>query len=338
MARLVVGTSANSTTPALVAEKQPVISSLNITPTTSAQTIRAPQGTDGYSPVNVSAVTSSIDANITAGNIKKDVTILGVTGSYEGGGGSATQHGVNIKGWCGDIGSNGYIRTDQAVGTLSMPNLTYIWFGMFNKKFSGSTGLTGAVDLHSVVNLEDYGLYQAFQNTRITSIDLRSLNDISKYGMYQCCKGVTTLTSADIGASYLGEGGLKEAFAGTGLVTLAIHVSDLQLDAGDELSFFGQMCQNCSSLTDIYFDAIEASALSNWFDWFNDPQEAFSTYFDNMIYGCTNVTVHFVDNLADDLVNEGWFTSTQDVVNALLQGMDSNYATSGNSIAFDAAP
>ena len=65
----------------------PVITSLSVTPTTSAQTITAPSGTDGYSPVNVAAVTSSIDANIIAGNIKKDVTILGVTGSYEGSGG-----------------------------------------------------------------------------------------------------------------------------------------------------------------------------------------------------------------------------------------------------------
>lgn len=62
----------------------PVIDELNVTPSTSAQVITAPSGTDGYSPVNVAAVTSSIDANIVAGNIKKDVEILGVTGSYEG--------------------------------------------------------------------------------------------------------------------------------------------------------------------------------------------------------------------------------------------------------------
>ena len=62
-----------------------VINSLNVTPSTSSQTITASGGVDGYSPVNVSAVTSSIDANITAGNIKKNVTILGVTGTFEGG-------------------------------------------------------------------------------------------------------------------------------------------------------------------------------------------------------------------------------------------------------------
>lgn len=62
----------------------PVISSLGVTPSTSAQTITATGGVDGYSPVNVSAVTSSIDANIVAGNIKNGVTILGVTGNYSG--------------------------------------------------------------------------------------------------------------------------------------------------------------------------------------------------------------------------------------------------------------
>lgn len=69
----------------------PVIQSLSITPTTSQQTHTAPTGVDGYSPVTVSAVDSSIDPNIVAGNIKKDVTILGVTGSYEGGSSADTE-------------------------------------------------------------------------------------------------------------------------------------------------------------------------------------------------------------------------------------------------------
>jgi hypothetical protein len=43
----------------------------------------AGEGYDGLSSVTVNAVTSSIDGNIQAGNIKKDVTILGITGTYE---------------------------------------------------------------------------------------------------------------------------------------------------------------------------------------------------------------------------------------------------------------
>jgi len=57
--------------------------SKSVTPSTSAQTITASNDYKGIKQVNLSAVTSSIDANIQAENIKKDVTILGVTGNYE---------------------------------------------------------------------------------------------------------------------------------------------------------------------------------------------------------------------------------------------------------------
>lgn len=60
----------------------------NCTPSTSAQVITPDTGYE-LSQVNVSAVTASIDANIVAGNIKKDVAILGVTGTYEGSGGTS---------------------------------------------------------------------------------------------------------------------------------------------------------------------------------------------------------------------------------------------------------
>lgn len=55
---------------------------LNYTPTTSQQTIPAGYTSGG----TIAAVTSSIDSDIVAGNIKKDVEILGVTGTYEGAG------------------------------------------------------------------------------------------------------------------------------------------------------------------------------------------------------------------------------------------------------------
>lgn len=58
----------------------PNLTALSVTPTTSAQTLTPTSPVDGYDEVNVSAVTSAIDANITAENIKNGVSILGVAG------------------------------------------------------------------------------------------------------------------------------------------------------------------------------------------------------------------------------------------------------------------
>lgn len=55
--------------------------SLSVTPTTSSQTFRPTSPKNAFDEVTVGAVTSSIDANITAGNIKSGVSILGVNGS-----------------------------------------------------------------------------------------------------------------------------------------------------------------------------------------------------------------------------------------------------------------
>lgn len=54
-----------------------------ITPKTVAQSVTPSEGIDGLSRVNVEGVTSAIDANILAENIKKGIEILGVTGNLE---------------------------------------------------------------------------------------------------------------------------------------------------------------------------------------------------------------------------------------------------------------
>lgn len=61
-----------------------------VNPTTSQQNITPASGYTGLSQVTINAVTSSVDANIVAGNIKNGVTILGVQGNYTGGGGGTS--------------------------------------------------------------------------------------------------------------------------------------------------------------------------------------------------------------------------------------------------------
>lgn len=64
-------------------DPQPNLQSKSVNPTTSAQTVSPDSGYDGLSQVSITAVTSAIDANIAAGNIKDGVTILGITGTYD---------------------------------------------------------------------------------------------------------------------------------------------------------------------------------------------------------------------------------------------------------------
>lgn len=63
-------------------EAEPILQSKTVTPTTSQQIISADAGYDGLNTVTINAVTSAIDSDITAANIKSGVNILGVTGTY----------------------------------------------------------------------------------------------------------------------------------------------------------------------------------------------------------------------------------------------------------------
>lgn len=62
----------------------PTLQNKTVTPRPTSQSVMADSGYDGLGTVTVSG-----DANLVAGNIKKDVSIFGVTGTYEGGGGSS---------------------------------------------------------------------------------------------------------------------------------------------------------------------------------------------------------------------------------------------------------
>ena len=62
----------------------PSLQDKTVTPSTSKQTIKCTSAYYGLGTVTVNAVTAAIDNNITAGNIKSGVTILGVEGTYTG--------------------------------------------------------------------------------------------------------------------------------------------------------------------------------------------------------------------------------------------------------------
>ena len=94
-----------------------------VSPTTSQQAITADNGYTGLGQVTVNAVTSAIDANIVAGNIKKDVVILGVTGTYEGSGGGSMKEYASVALMNADIAN---ISDGEVVKVTTNPPAYYI--------------------------------------------------------------------------------------------------------------------------------------------------------------------------------------------------------------------
>ena len=92
----------------------PVLQSKSVTPGVSQQTVVADNGYDG-----LSAVTVAGDADLVAGNIKKDVSIFGVTGTYEGSGGGDILTGRDTPPV--NLGSDGdvYVRRMAIPGRVS---------------------------------------------------------------------------------------------------------------------------------------------------------------------------------------------------------------------------
>lgn len=92
-------------------------------------------------------VTASIDSNIVAGNIKKDVTILGVTGTYEGSGGNNGFKCTNKISLSGEplssIGLLSHVYTFS--GELDSAGLAILYPG-------GNSGMTGILSKDSSSN------------------------------------------------------------------------------------------------------------------------------------------------------------------------------------------
>lgn len=262
----------------------PVITSLNVTPTTSAQTITAPSGTDGYSPVNVSAVTSSIDSNITAGNIKKDVKILGVTGTYEGSGGIGIPREIK----------NGKYQPPSTSFTFSLPNnvtdiaafsLAYAFYNCtgltsvnfpalsnisgnqaFSQAFAGCTGLTSVsfpvLTTISGAQALDYAFLEC---TGITSVSFSSLATISG-GMsyaFSKCRGITSVSFPSL-TTVSGAGALRGIFETcTGLTSISFPV----LTTATGGSSFNYICRGCTKLTSVSFPELTTASGYGEFDY-----------------------------------------------------------------------
>lgn len=300
------------------------IQSLSVTPTTSAQTITASGDVDGYSPVNVSAVTSSIDANITAGNIKNGVTILGVTGNYSGSDmlpSYAISEGVVSK------------PAIELQGTEFSDIVEINEHGMYYV-YSTWENLSGIASFPNLETIGSYGMYRAFEMTDITAVNMPKLTYVGNSGMYQA---FTTYNGCgEVNLPLLEEvdnSGMKETFEGQQLLSFEVpslrvvgnygmqgvcgtndSLSSIDVHSLEEIGNYGMnyafandaietvtftslnslgsnalkkaFADQQGALQSLYFPALTSQSFGNNTDCFND-----------MILDNEDVEVHFPSNL-----------------------------------------
>ena len=339
-----------------IVQSSPVIDSLSITPTTSAQTITAPSGTDGYSPVNVaavtasidnnivasnivsgvsilgvngsatvlngdtlsvtpstsaqtltptspkngftqvsvSAVTSNIDANITAENIKKDVTILGVTGSLESGGGSDEPKMIANYVLKSSNGTNYTIEALTKNGNFLNPKSTQTTSSTpaLDTAYMADTTVR-EVNLSALITTQKtYSFYRTFfQCTNLESVDFSSLTDMSPQqrtfdSTFRFCSSLQNINFPSLTTSS-GAYDFDMLFGDSGLVT--IKFPKLSTVTGERS--FNNIFYNCKSLKDIYFNSFNTTSFGSRTD---QMMGMFNTDTGSLSGG---VTVHFPNNL-----------------------------------------
>ena len=347
-----------------------LIESLTITPSTESQTFIA-EDIDGFSPVIIEAVDNTIDENITAENIKDGVTILGVTGTYEGSGGL----GIGIPREVSDSGvysfpSNSYTFTLPSGATDIAP------YGLYNA-FIFDNYIVGA-DLTSLTTVTGNNAFEGAFNRRanITSINLANLVTVTGSNAftdvcYECSNlssvNLSSLTSVSGSAAFansfsycnLTEASLPSLTTVTGSNALSgmfynnrnlrtLNLSSLETASGSEC--IGNIAAGCSNLTSVEFTSLfELSGSRALVGAFYDSgvrsllfpaltSESFGNYtnqFEGMLSGVSNCTVHFPVDLRDTI--ENWsditngFSGTNTTVLFDLGGCNTTFSITPSS-------
>ena len=147
-----------------------------VTPTTSSQTITPDSGYNGITQVNVNAVTSAIDNNIIAGNIKNNVTILGVTGNYQG----------NVPSGTISITSNGTVD----VSSYATADVSVSSGGSYNAKMeqtsyysNGVRDIITEVDMNGIVLQGNCNYFFQAMSNLVTVLNLDT-SDITGFNYF----------------------------------------------------------------------------------------------------------------------------------------------------------
>ena len=237
---------------------------VTIAPTTSEQTKE--QGY--YNSLKVSAVTSAIDSNITPENIKKDISILGVTGTYEG---DNINDYIAVPADMTTIKILDCIKKIPLIDTSAVTNM--------DNMFQDCTSLTTIpqLDTSKVTNMNNM-----FQNcSALTTIPLLNTSKVViMNNMFQDCTSLTTIpllnTSKVVTMNYMFSGCIS-------LTTIP------QLDTSKVINMMN-MFSGCISLTTI--PQLDTSKVTSMMNMFNSCTSLSNDSLNNILAMLTNATAY----------------------------------------------
>jgi surface protein len=186
----------------------PVLQNKTIEPNIGKQIITADSGYDGLGQVTVNGVTSSIDSNIRADNIKQGVSILGVQGTLEQGAEVVKKykpkHMTFKDGEVSDL-----TEETKMLDTSLLTTMKSMFFTTIETTIKVESIDISEWDTSNVTNMS-----QMFRETKIKNIDISHF-DTSKVTtmnqMFRSCSNLETINITNLDTSSLKD--FSEAFS-----------------------------------------------------------------------------------------------------------------------------
>lgn len=242
-----------------------------LTPYKTERVYTVNSGYSGNGTITVGAVTDDVDDNIAEENIKKGVTILGVTGILE------------TNSFSRDVTPSGEYRIAMPIN-FNMPNyITKLGKYALVYAFYDCASLTSA-NMSSVLEIGNRGLYCAFEDcSELTNVDLSSIETVGSSALEDAFQNCTSLSSVDLSSlETVGIYGFNKAFNGCS------SLSSISFDSVNEVNGYGfyKAFESCSALTSVSFPALSSTSFG-----------ADTNQFDFMLSNVSDCTVHFPSNL-----------------------------------------
>lgn len=317
----------------------PNLQSKSATPLTTNQTIEPDEGYDGLSYVSISKVDSSIDSNIVAGNIKKDISILGVTGTYEGDGSAYTTTQV-YNALKANYDTNGTF-TDNVTYTVKGTVLHYVPDYVDILIDGTQTELVAGVLTDGTTNLAFVIRETSSFNAEYLKYKISKGDCITISGKFKYFTTAQTIESIpyNVSSPYFDEGGVGNIGIFSGLISKGINTLRNLLDRTKQTRDLFYEKPNIPSTIIDFNDTINVTEMSRTFYNFqgneipkinmNSAIKAINMFYNapyiqslylvmpnlvntsNMFYLCKNAEEIFIKNSHGMNIEGGMFSQAQ---------------------------